>query len=567
MRPGVEQVLKGRAAARQGFEVEAERGELVGQGFEFGLAGGAVVVAEGGDAGCRIAHEGERLAFAQHVQRTGDLLQRFVQPLQGLAPRRIAEEVVKCLFDLGEAGEHLLRQLLEEGLVLCRGGAGVGGSVRFGGQGFAAPQGLQALQHGLDPGTETGCRRATLEAGLEQQQRGRDFHRGRIREQQRVAAQPAGEIEHARHQGLRRRAAERCRRRFHRRDRVLETRERHRGAGAEVIPVRARARQLAVEGVEQRGAGRAADRRPGFGQQGVELPAFAHRALLFGGDRAVRDLVQQLAQQAVGRRGRARQQAAELGVDLGAEALDPGLRLQAAVDQRIVEGQTRPPQAACRGVVLLRLDLGDRLAHRVRAVAVRALAQPLQQTALEAAARAAQGQHGSLGRRRPGAGVTRGWPARQVGGEQVDRTGVGLAARGRQRHVRFGEAQGLVGRAVGELFQVVADHRQRAPDQRARGGVGGDRLAGHLAEQLLERVGELGQAVEADDGQRAAHLVHMGTGELQARGGGVGAALVEDLAGALECGVDLALDPGQRPQVGRGGVCHAGRSRRRRLRP
>src|SRR5690606_23349362 len=121
-----------------------------------------------------------------------------------------------------------------------------------------------------------------------------------------------------------------------------------------------------------------------------ELPAFARRALLCGVCRAVRNLEQELAQQAVGDRGCAGEQAAELGVELGAQALDAGLRRQAAVDQGVVEGQANPPQGARRGVVLLRLDLGDGLAHGARAFTGSPFAQPVEQAALEAAARAAQ---------------------------------------------------------------------------------------------------------------------------------------------------------------------------------
>ena len=217
--------------------------------------------------------------------------------------------------------------------------------------------------------------------------------------------------------------------------------------------------------------------------------------------------------------------------------------------------------------MLLRLDLGDGLAHRTRAVAGRALAQPVEQAALEAAARAAQDLCAGVGVCSGCAlGAGRGATG-EVGVEQVGRAGVGLAAGGGERQVGFGQTQGLVGCAVGELFEVVADHRQRAPRQCAPRGIGRHGFARHVAEQLLERVGKLGQAVEADDGQCAAHLVQVGVGELQAGGVGVGRAAVEDLAGAAQCGVDLALDPGQRSQVRRGGVCHADRSRTRSFTP
>ena len=539
----------------------------MGQRLELGLARAAVRPGQTGDADRGIAHERERVGFAEDAQRADDLLQRLVQLQQGVAPGGVAEEVVEGLFDVAEAGQQLLGQLLEQRLVLPRAAGAEDIVGRACKRHLAALQGLQALQHRVRAGSEAGRRRAALEAALEQQQRGGAFHRGGVRALQRVAPQPMCKVENARDQALGGGALERGGRSFHRRDRILEVRERDRGAGAELVPVFARAGQVSAQGVEQRRGGRAADAGAGLGQQGVELPAFAHGALLGGVCRAVRDLEQQFAQQAVGGGGRAGEHAAELGVELGAQALDAGRRRQAAVDQGVVEGEARPPQAARRGVVLLRLDLGDGLAHGTRAVAGRALAQPVEQAALEAAARAAQDLGGGIRVGRGGAlGAGRGATG-EVGVEQVRRAGVGLAAGGGERQVGLGQAQGLVGRAVGELFEVVADHRQRPPRQRAPRGIGRHGLARHVAEQLLERIGKLGQAVEADDGQCAAHLMQVGVDELQARRVGVGRAPVEDLAGAAQCGVDLALDPGQRSQVRRGGVCHADRSRTRSFTP
>ena len=65
-----------------------------------------------------VAHQGERVGLAEHAQGADDLLQRLVELQQGSRPAWFAEEVVQHLFDVGEAGEHLLRHLLERGALL-----------------------------------------------------------------------------------------------------------------------------------------------------------------------------------------------------------------------------------------------------------------------------------------------------------------------------------------------------------------------------------------------------------------------------------------------------------------
>jgi hypothetical protein len=68
-------------------------------------------------------------------------------------------------------------------------------------------------------------------------------------------------------------------------------------------------------------------------------------------------------------------------------------------------------------------------------------------------------------------------------------------------------------------------------------------------QQLLDGVGELGDAVEPDDGQRTMRLVHAGPRlgqSVACRIGGVGG---EALARAFEGQVDFSLDPGQRTDI------------------
>ena len=151
--------------------------------------------------------------------------------------------------------------------------------------------------------------------------------------------------------------------------------------------------------------------------------------------------------------------------------------------------------------------------------------------------------------------------------EEVGRAGVGLGAGRGEFEVGVGEAQRLVRRAMGDLVEVVADHRQRASCKCALGRGARDRFARHRGQQVLGRIRKTGEAVEADDGQRPAYLVQVSLGELQAGGLGAGLAPVQCAARTFERGVDLTLDPGQRTQVRLGGVCHVRPSRVRPFRP
>ena len=80
-------------------------------------------------------------------------------------------------------------------------------------------------------------------------------------------------------------------------------------------------------------------------------------------------------------------------------------------------------------------------------------------------------------------------------------------------------------------------------------------------EQSFERFGQLLDAVETDDRQRALHLVQVGTaeldlGEVAGAGRHTGRILVERLIGAFERQVNFALDPGQRAHIEFGRSVH-----------
>ncbi len=116
--------------------------------------------------------------------------------------------------------------------------------------------------------------------------------------------------------------------------------------------------------------------------------------------------------------------------------------------------------------------------------------------------------------------------------------------------VEVEQAQGLIGLATGEFVEVIADGRNAAPGQlddlrRERA-----LLAGQLAEQAVELLGQLGQPIQPDDGEGAVGLVQMGLGEFDpARAVRGGSGFGERIHCSLKGQVDLAFDPGQRTQV------------------
>ena len=123
--------------------------------------------------------------------------------------------------------------------------------------------------------------------------------------------------------------------------------------------------------------------------------------------------------------------------------------------------------------------------------------------------------------------------------------------------MQSGQAQGLVGRAVRQFVQIIADGGNGAAAQVGQlvGELGF--AAGKIAQQFVDAVGKLGQAVQADDRQSAACLVQVRLRKLQlGRALLVGNGLVDGLQRAGERLVDFSLDPGQWAKVVLNGMTH-----------
>ena len=105
-------------------------------------------------------------------------------------------------------------------------------------------------------------------------------------------------------------------------------------------------------------------------------------------------------------------------------------------------------------------------------------------------------------------------------------------------------------RALGQQVEVAGDRRETVGQRRADFGVDPQMPAVNRVDQALGLLREPGHAVEADDLERAVRLVQMGLAVLELRRvGGVGLILRQGVARAPERLLDLALDPGQRPDV------------------
>ena len=117
-------------------------------------------------------------------------------------------------------------------------------------------------------------------------------------------------------------------------------------------------------------------------------------------------------------------------------------------------------------------DAGDGVAHLLRAGRVIAVAEPLEQAALEAPAQRAQPLGVVAGVGRPGEGRAQG----EVGEEQFAGGGGFLAAGLGELEVEPEEAQSLVGLAAGELVEIVADGGDAARGEAQGVGRGGDAL-------------------------------------------------------------------------------------------
>ena len=138
---------------------------------------------------------------------------------------------------------------------------------------------------------------------------------------------------------------------------------------------------------------------------------------------------------------------------------------------------------------------------------------------------------------------------RQVGEKQLSRAGSALPARHGHCTVRHEKLQRLIGVPSHQVIEIAAQ-RGKAALRRGDGGADVRRSGlGQRGEQLLDRIGELRDAIQADNGQRTVGLMHAGACLFQPVSRRIGDVVSETLSGAFQCKVDFSLDPGQRSDV------------------
>ena len=543
------------APAGEAVDVEAERREQVGERFEQCGVRRLSGVGELRDHGVAVRQRVVRVALAEQREDAFDLLHRLAHGVETVALFGGAEEGVEGLFDLREAGLHLLAQLHRGAALLCLARRGAG-FVR--GDGFAARACFDARDGVFDLGREGGVGHAPrVERVIGQQQRRGDLHRDRVGEAQRVFAQPLGEGRQGGHQAHEGGAAELAAGVGQRRHASFEGGQRGGGAFGKLVPRLLGLIELVAQLGEQRCQRQLADGGVGRRQQRAQLVQAVQCLDQRRGGGGAGDDVHGVAVEALGKLVVAGEQAPDLGVQAAAQATDVRRHRHVAFGQHFAERGGAEPEGPGLLLVLARLDAGDGFAHHARAGRVVGLAHPGQQTLLEADAHGAQEAH-FLGRVEDvGRGAARDAGA-QVGEKQVALGGRLGAARHGDAGVQLGQPQWLVGGAVGQLVEVVAGGGNAAPADVGDRFAQRDLLARQLAQQLVEAVGELGQSVEADDRQRAACLVEVRLRKLQARAAFVLAArgLFDGLQRAAQGLIDFALDPGEGAEIVFGGVGH-----------
>ena len=239
-RPGLhrlEDLVQIGGAMLQGLDEEAESGQVVRHRLEFLLRRQRLRVGEGLDAGFAVAQQGDRLVLPHDHQRALDLLERAGQRRQFLAPARVAEEGIEGLLDLGQVGENLPRHLAHHQAFLGAPRHVIEERRRKVRERLPAHQGAQPVDDDFHLLRKVGPQLFVILQGIfGQQQGGGDFHRRRIVLLERILAQPLGGFGNAGHQSRQMIVDESAALARQGDGMVMELRQRHGRAGAELVP-------------------------------------------------------------------------------------------------------------------------------------------------------------------------------------------------------------------------------------------------------------------------------------------------------------------------------------------
>ncbi len=283
------------------------------------------------------------------------------------------------------------------------------------------------------------------------------------------------------------------------------------------------------------------------GHHAVQAIGGTHDGQCFAARRGAGRLVKRFAQQRLVCCGLAVDELLDLRPKAHGKSLGFRQIGQSVCGECIEHAQRDPPVGAGGGGGARHFDHGHRDFHLGDALGI--ILDPLQQAAFKAQARGLESRRESLRGQRRGFFFALRRALGEIGEKQFGRPRSRQAARHHHRAVGEKQPQRLVRVACHQVVEIAA---QRCKAALRRCNCGTDILGCVFAQrcqQLLDRVGEFRNSVEADDSQRAMRLVHAGARLLQVIFRGTGCVGGEAHPGAFQGKVDFPLDPGQRSDV------------------
>ena len=266
--------------------------------------------------------------------------------------------------------------------------------------------------------------------------------------------------------------------------------------------------------------------------------------------RGTRHGIKDVAHEAFGDIARTLHKATDLGIDARQQLACFGIGFAGMPEERFGERRGRPPEGTCARRILCGFDVVERGPHLLeRIIRLPRVLHPGQQATLEPRTLGLEERAQLFCRHRRRRRIPSGWAQGKVREEKVRRTGGAEATRPGQGIVGRQQAQRLVRLTGNQIVQVLAQGRD-GRSQGHRNFLTVLRMSFlNRGQERLKRLGELGDAVKAHDGQRTVHLMDMRATEAQLHDIVAGLVLPERLGGARQRKIDLTLDPGERAQI------------------
>ena len=285
-------------------------------------------------------------------------------------------------------------------------------------------------------------------------------------------------------------------------------------AGAEPVPVILGAGQQVAQTADQRqqAFGVGLLRR---GQHALQPVSGAHNGQRFAAGGGAGGLIQGLAHGVVGNFSFAFDQFLDLGTEAQGKLFGPGGIGgigQAAGGQRVQHAERNPPVGARSRIDAGHFDHGDRNFHFRNALGI--VLDPLQQATFKAETGGLEAGGERIGGKRGDVALALGWALRQIREKQFGGARCRQAACDGHGAVGRQQLERLVRMTGHEVVEVGAQDGDATLNGR-HGAIGAGLAVDQRSEALLDGIGEFGQPIKADDGQRTVCLMQRGTGFIQ----------------------------------------------------